>query len=248
LLARLVVDEPGRPRVILGELRRVILEGAVPPGTVIPLREVAELFGVGHTPVREALRNLLGAGLVEHEPDTGYFVAEVDPGELREMYLVRQTLEEAALAAAVTRATDADRDAVTEVAEQLEQALREDEPVAYHRLSRQFHLALTQPSRMFRLLHMLESAWNITEPVQSMARLGRAERMRLHTDHAMMLDAFLNRDAPRLIAIAQRHHERLEAVIGAPVLGETAHPAAAADPGSPAEAVTVGPDDISFAQ
>ncbi|MGV9677001.1 GntR family transcriptional regulator [Nocardia sp. NPDC003482] len=213
LLAKLVVDEPGRPQIILGELRRVILDGAVPPGTAIPLREIAELFDVSHIPVREALKTLIGEGLVAHQPNAGYAVAQLTSAELREMYVAREALEEAALAAAAVCATAADRDALREVNALLEQAIRDDDPAAYHRRSREFHLALTRPSRMFRLLHMLESAWNVTEPVQSMVHVTRADRVRLHTDHALLLDAFLARDVDRLLAVARRHHRRLETVI-----------------------------------
>ncbi|WP_280304639.1 GntR family transcriptional regulator [Nocardia abscessus] len=213
LLARLVVDAPGRPRIILGELRRVILDGAVPPRTVIPLREVAELFGVSHIPVREALETLIGEGLVTHEPHAGYVVAQLTAAELREMYIVRETLETASLAAAAMNHSAADRAELLEVNASLEQAIRDDDPVAYHRRSRSFHVALTRPSRLFRLLHMLESAWNVTEPVQSMVHIGRADRVRLHTDHALMLDAFLARDVERLLLVAEQHHRRLEAVI-----------------------------------
>ncbi|MFC9894830.1 GntR family transcriptional regulator [Nocardia sp. NPDC127579] len=213
LLARLVVDSPGRPQIILGELRRVILDGAVPPGTVIPLREVAELFGVSHIPVREALKTLIGEALVTHRPHSGYTVAQLTAEELREMYIVRQTLEKASLAAAVRNATDADRTALCEVDSRLEQAIRDDDPIAYQRCSREFHLAMTRPSRMFRLLHLLESAWNVTEPVQSMVHVARADRALLHTDHALMLAAFRARDIDRLLLLADRHHRRLEAVI-----------------------------------
>lgn len=213
LLARLVVDEPGRPQVILGELRRVILDGAVPPCTAIPLREVAELFGVSHIPVREALKTLMGEGLVTHQPHGGYTVAQLTAGELREMYIVRETLETASLAAAAMNASDADRAELLEINARLERAIREDDPVAYHRQSRHFHVGLTRPSRMFRLLHMLESAWNVTEPVQSMVHIDCEDRARLHTDHTLMLDAFLSRDVDRLLLIAESHHRRLESVI-----------------------------------
>ncbi|WP_024803951.1 GntR family transcriptional regulator [Nocardia sp. BMG51109] len=213
LLAKLVVDEPGRPQIILGELRRVILDGAVPPGTAIPVREVAELFDVSHIPVREALKILLGEGLVAHEQHSGYTVARLTATELREMYLVRQALEEASLAAAVCCATPSDRALLVETHAALEQAIRDDDPVAYHRRSRRFHLALTRPSRMFRLLHLLESAWNVTEPVQSMVHVSRTDRVRLHTDHALMLDAFLAADVQRLTALAQQHHVRLESAL-----------------------------------
>ncbi len=199
--------------MILGELRRVILDGAVPPCTVIPLREVAELFGVSHIPVREALKTLMGEGLVVHQPHGGYTVAQLTAGELREMYIVRETLETASLAAAAAHATDADHAVLLEVNAQLERAIREDDPVAYHRSSRRFHVALTRPSRMFRLMHMLESAWNVTEPVQSMVHIDREDRARLHTDHVLMLDAFLSRDVDRLLLVAEHHHRRLEKVI-----------------------------------
>ncbi|MEU4601099.1 GntR family transcriptional regulator [Nocardia sp. GTS18] len=213
LLARLVVDEPGRPQVILGELRRVILDGAVPPCTVIPLREVAVLFGVSHIPVREALKTLIGEGLVTHRPQRGYQVAQLTARELREMYIVRDTLESASLAAAALSADDAERAELLAVNDLLEQAILDDDPAAYQRQSRCFHVALTRPSRMFRLLQMLESAWNVTEPVQSMVHIDRADRELLHTDHLAMLDAFLARDVARLLVAAEEHHRRLESVI-----------------------------------
>jgi len=230
LLARLVVDEPGQPRVILGELRRIILDGAVRPCTIIPLREVAEVFGVSPIPVREALKTLIGEGLVTHEPHGGYAVAQLTATELREMYIVRETLEMASLARAAANATAADCANLMEINARLEQAIRDDDPVSYHRQSRNFHVALTKPSRMFRLLHMLESAWNVTEPVQSMVHIGRADRVRLHADHALMLSAFLAKDVDRLLVAAERHHRRLETVIAT----------------LPTDRGLLAPEDISF--
>ena len=52
------------------------------------------------------------------------------------MYLVRETLESAALAAAVHLATDADRAHVVEINRLLEVAVRQDDPQTYHRQSR----------------------------------------------------------------------------------------------------------------
>ena len=48
---------------------------------------------------------------------------------------------------------------------------------------------------MLRLMHMLESAWNITEPVQLMVHVEHAHAAVLHEDHQHMLDAFLAGDA-----------------------------------------------------
>ncbi len=214
LIASLVVDAPGRPQqAILDELRRVILDGAVSPGTPIPLGEVADLFGVSQIPVREALKTLIGEGLVAHRNNFGYTVALLTPQELREMYIVRETLESAALAAAVDNATAQDHAVAIAANNVLLQAIHDDDPAAFHRHSRDFHLALTGPSRMYRLLHMLESAWNVTEPVQSMVHVAAEDRRDLHADHTEMLDGFLARDVERLLTAAEVHAQRLNAVI-----------------------------------
>lgn len=200
-------------QTIVDELRRVILEGFVPPGTAIPVGEIAEMFGVSAIPVRESLKTLSGEGLVQHRTNAGYTVAQLTASELAEMYVVRETLESAALAAAVANATDADREHVADVNQLLEKAVLDDDSQTYHRQSRHFHLGLTRPSRMHRLLHMLESAWNITEPVQLMVHVPRVDRSLLHEDHNKMLDAFLSRDVERLLTAATVHHRRLNAVL-----------------------------------
>lgn len=198
---------------VLGELRRAILDGGVPPGTPIPLAEVAEVFGVSQIPIREALKTLVAEGLISHRRNAGYHVALLSAQELREMYIVREALESASLTAAVHNATDTDRAAAVIANQRLEQALQDGDAAAYHRGSRRFHAALTGPSRMHRLLHMLEAAWNVTEPVQSMVHVSPADRSVLHTDHRAMLEAFLAGDVVALLAVSEQHAARLNTVI-----------------------------------
>jgi DNA-binding GntR family transcriptional regulator len=216
LIARLVSDQPGSSQaVILAELRRCLLDGGVPPGTAIPLDEVAAVFGVSPIPVREALKTLLGEGLVEHRPNAGYRVAMLTSEELHEMYLVRGVLETAALTAAVMQSTVDDHAHARDAHRALEEAVAVEDVRAYHRESRRFHLALVRPCGMRRLLGMFESAWNITEPLQPMAHVAATDRARLHRDHGEMLTAFLARDADALVAAARAHHERLQSSLEA---------------------------------
>jgi DNA-binding GntR family transcriptional regulator len=195
---------------ILAELRRCLLDGGVPPGTPIPPDEVAAVFGVSRIPVREALKTLIGEGLVEHRPNAGYSVAKLTTAELREMYLVREVLETAALQAAVGAAVGEDDERARAAHRALEAVIAAGDVRAYHRESRRFHFALVRPCGMHRLLAMFESAWNITEPVQPMAHLSDADRTVLHRDHGAMLAAFENRDAGTLLRVAGEHHRRLE--------------------------------------
>jgi DNA-binding GntR family transcriptional regulator len=207
------LTHPGSQQGVLEELRRVILAGGAPPGTPIPLSEVAEHFGVSAIPVREALKTLVGEKLVTHRPNAGYVVAQLTRRELKEIYLVRGVLESAALRAAAEVATDSDVERAAEAHRALEGTIENWDSRVYHQESRRFHLALIAPCRMQRLLHMFESAWNVTEPFQPMRYLPQPDRQRLHEDHQAMLTAFTARDADALVRSSGTHHQRLESVI-----------------------------------
>lgn len=198
---------------VLSELRRVIASGAVPPGSPIPLDDVAAFFGVSLIPVREALKTLLGEGLLEHQPRLGYTVTALSQAELDELYVVRGALEAAALEAAVRQSGRADHERATAIHEALDRAVAADDAAAFQRASREFHEALLAPCRMPRLLHMLDIAWNLTEPVQTMMRTTEEDRAGMREDHQHMLDAFVARDAEALKAVAEAHHNRLTACI-----------------------------------
>ncbi len=198
---------------VLAELRRVIASGAVPPGSPIPLDDVAAFFGVSLIPVREALKTLLGEGLLEHQPRLGYLVTALSPAELDELYLVRGALESAALEAAVRNATPDDHAGAMNAHAEMGEAVRDRDPRAFQRASREFHEALLVSSRMPRLLHMIEIAWNLTEPAQTMMRVTDEERVGLAEDHEEMLEAFIVGDADRLRDSAAAHHVRLTACV-----------------------------------
>ena len=214
--ARLVnsAGATGQPQVA-DDMRRAILAGDEPPGTVIPIEAVAQFFGVSQIPVREALKVLLGEGLVEHVPHVGYSVAKLTFGEFRELYDVRQALESAALRAAVVHADDADDTLVRETHEEMAASIAAGDERAYHAASRRFHMALIQPSRMPRLVHMYEGAWNMTEPARPMSRVDDAGRRSFHDDHDRMLAAFIARDADALVAESTSHFGHLKDGIAA---------------------------------
>ena len=213
---RLTTDRPGTlHELILDELRIVILDGLAAPGTPIPVDDVAARFVVSRIPVREALKTLVGEGLVEHRPRAGYTVAQLTRQELSEFYIVREALEAAALSTAIEFATPADVAEAADAHRALRQAIIDRDSRAHHRESRRFHLSLTAPSRLHRLLHMFESAWNITEPMQPMSDLSPAQSRGLDEDHQEMLDAFRAHDRPALLAASARHYRRLQDVVAA---------------------------------
>jgi DNA-binding GntR family transcriptional regulator len=77
-----------------------ILDGTYPAGTQLKELYLAREFDVSQTPVREALRDLEGSGLVTCERFRGTRVRGADFSEMRESYELRTMLEVRAVALA----------------------------------------------------------------------------------------------------------------------------------------------------
>ncbi len=94
---------PITPEPIRDAARRVLLDrllaGRLQPGTRINETELAEEFGVSRTPLREALFLLAAEGLIESRPRRGFYVADLDPDSVRDIYGTLGGLEGLALRA-----------------------------------------------------------------------------------------------------------------------------------------------------
>jgi DNA-binding GntR family transcriptional regulator len=89
-------------------LREGILSGVLGGGRPLRQIEIAEEFGVSSVPVREALRQLEGEGLVVFYPRRGAVVSELSRDEVLEICEMREALELLALRKAFPNTTDGD--------------------------------------------------------------------------------------------------------------------------------------------
>ncbi len=74
-------------------IKDAILGNRLRPGHKLIHQALAESLGVSRTPVRESLERLYQEGYVTRIANRGYFVAEIDVQEVRELYQTREALE-----------------------------------------------------------------------------------------------------------------------------------------------------------
>src|SRR5437868_2942248 len=74
-------------------IKESILGNRLRPGNKLTHQGLAESLGVSRTPVRESLERLYQEGYVTHIPNRGFFVAEIDAQEVRQLYQTREALE-----------------------------------------------------------------------------------------------------------------------------------------------------------
>jgi DNA-binding GntR family transcriptional regulator len=77
-------------------LREMIWSGELAPGERINERLISGDMAISRPPLREAIRELAGEGLIEVTPRKGARVKAFTANDVRELYIVRWTLEHAA--------------------------------------------------------------------------------------------------------------------------------------------------------
>jgi DNA-binding GntR family transcriptional regulator len=82
-----------RRQTIVQSLLAEICQGQLRAGQHLVTQELAQRFGVSHTPIREALIALAGMGVIDLLPNRGAIVRRVTSQDIREICLVRRALE-----------------------------------------------------------------------------------------------------------------------------------------------------------
>ena len=86
-------DHGQRRRTIVESLLTDVFQGRVQAGQHLVTQELADRFGVSHTPIREALITLAGIGIIDLQPNRGALVRRVSARDVREVCQVRKALE-----------------------------------------------------------------------------------------------------------------------------------------------------------
>lgn len=90
----------------LESLQRDILAGTLKPGARLGVTELAKTYGIGTTPIREALSRLLSQNLIIATERRGFRVREMSYDDLRDITLTRFVIEREALRLSMKQGDD----------------------------------------------------------------------------------------------------------------------------------------------
>jgi DNA-binding GntR family transcriptional regulator len=189
-----------RSAQVLDTIRHQILTGQLPPGQPLVEAELAAKFGVSKTPVREALRTLVGSGLVTMSRYKGAAVRVVDESLARSVYEVRLLLEPEAVRQAVARgaAMDAAREALHRADAASDRAERS-------LANRDFHRAMYCPCDNALLTRILDDLRDQTALVSVLAWNMRPTWRQEAAEHRAILAAAEAGDADRAAELVTAH-------------------------------------------
>lgn len=119
-----------------------IISGVLRPGEELDEKKLAEAFNVSRTPVREALRQLAAANLVEWRPHQSAVVAKITPSKMVEMFEVMAELEGFCGRLAARRMTPAEHAALSSLQKEFRPYVDARDREGYHELNKSFHEAI----------------------------------------------------------------------------------------------------------
>jgi DNA-binding GntR family transcriptional regulator len=138
-----------------------ILDGTYPAGTQLKELTLAREFNVSQTPIREALRELEGSGLVTNERFRGTRVRGADSAEMRESYELRMMLEVRSIRLAAPYSKELLGDLETCMLE-MEAAVKAEDAESYIDNALRFHRRLVEGSGNRTFLGVWDSLlWDI---------------------------------------------------------------------------------------
>ncbi len=138
-------------------IRTVILEGGLPPGSKVVVRVLAERLGLSPTPIKAALNALEREGFLTAIPHRGFYVAEVSPDDMEEIYELREVLDGMAARKAAGRPNRALAARLTKLLKQQQQCVDQGDLVRYSDLDVEFHYAIWEAAGNARLQQVADN-------------------------------------------------------------------------------------------
>ncbi|MGW0915142.1 GntR family transcriptional regulator [Streptomyces sp. NPDC002784] len=186
-------------------LRQAILDGALPPGRALVERELAEMYGVSKTPVREALKQLQSTGLVEINAYQGVSVRKPDDRLVRELYTARRAAEPEAVRLAAEQRGAAVYPAARRALDEAAVLIGSGETQGLGIANRRFHRELYTACDNSFLCGFLDQLQDLTAFVAGLGWRLRATFEEEAAEHAAILEAMEQGDADRAEQLTRSH-------------------------------------------
>jgi DNA-binding GntR family transcriptional regulator len=206
------------PDPLVDALCDLLRTGELSPGQRVDQRAISARLNVSRTPLREALRALASDGILTRAPNAGYAVAKLSAQDLLQYYSIRKLLESEVLRTLECPGT-AGIDELRRLNDVFRTSVETEDIDGLIAANREFHHLMFGWSPLAIFRQEIERVWRVSDPYRALQYLShRNTRMRAADDHDDMIQAILDRDPERLVALMDRHRtgtqQLLEGILG----------------------------------
>jgi GntR family transcriptional regulator, carbon starvation induced regulator len=195
-------------------LRVDLISGAFEPGSKLLIRELCQRYGIGLSPMREALNRVSRDGLVQQNDQRGFFASPLSEEDLDDLFKMRCWSNEKALRDSIEKGDQAWEEHVliafyrlSRIPNPVEHADKPIDPV-WERNHRTFHTALISACGSKRLVGLCEELFDAAERYRFLSRRISTGLDRRQEEHHDIMQATLRRDADEATRLLTQHFLR----------------------------------------
>jgi GntR family carbon starvation induced transcriptional regulator len=194
------------------QLRRDIVLGVRHPGERLRIGKIRELYGIGPTPLREALQRLSTEGLVLAEGNRGFTVAPLDAEEFADLTRARIAIEREALRLSIQHGNSDWEAEVVSASYLMAKADHEIRPGTdeWERANTAFHRASVSACGSGWLLRVRDSLHTLAERYRRASVSSERSQRDLGAEHKAISEAVLQRDADTAADLVSSHYGKTE--------------------------------------
>jgi DNA-binding GntR family transcriptional regulator len=190
---------------IAARIRHMIIDGSLSSGQRLIESDLVTLFDVSRGTVRQALMRLESEGVVERERNRGARVRQISLKEAIQITEARSVLEGLCARKAAELATEAERQRLREIGEQMSQAVADGDVVAYNDLVDDLHTAIREVSHQNAAAELLQRLRYQSVRHQFRVSLLPGRPAIGLREHLQVIDAICSGDADLAEAVMREH-------------------------------------------
>lgn len=200
-------------------MRNEIVSGLLPPGAKLRIEVLKNRYGLGASPVREALNRLSMEKLVVQVDQRGFMVAPISMTDLQELTDTRCELYALTLPRSIERGDEAWEENIVLCLHRLNRAKWEvGDPPALNPLARQahrdFHRALVAAYGSPLLIDFMDTLFDFSDRYRLLSqRAPTAIRREHNNEHAQLAEAVINRQVAEAVSLSQDHVRRTSELV-----------------------------------
>jgi DNA-binding GntR family transcriptional regulator len=190
---------------ICDRIRDDIVSGALPFGSRLTLEQLATRYFTGHMPIREALRQLQGEGLVVQTPNRGARVRAVDINFVRNIFDLRIAIESLLARRAAEQMPPEQVVMLQAVEREFEVCVEARDFIGALMANRKFHRIINEAANNPEATAILERHWPLIAALWNRHGYGEERGSGIISDHHQLIRAFAAHDTDVAACLAMAH-------------------------------------------
>lgn len=184
-----------------------IIKGTLKPGEWLSENKIAQSLNVSRSPVREALKELSGEGLLENVPNKGVFVKVLGVKDVYDIFEFREIVESYAIKKAIDLITDEDITVLNQIGSELLSSYKSKDINEYCKSDTKLHDYIFIMSDNKIIYEIVNNVFPLVQPFRILSLNNKTRLEESLEEHLSIIKAIKEKDLTMALKLNKMHLE-----------------------------------------